>query len=38
MSQNKKIIFSFDQKALGSGEVFYCWQPGDRLVAFCGDN
>ena len=38
MSKNKKIIFSFDQKVLGSGEVIYCWQPGDRLVAFCGDN
>ena len=38
MSKNKKLIFSFDKKALGSGEVIYCWQPGDRLLAFCGDN
>ena len=38
MSKNKKLIFGFDKKALGSGEVVYCWQPGDRLVAFCGDN
>ena len=38
MPKNKKLIFGFDQKVLGSGEVIYCWQPGDRLVAFCGDN
>ena len=38
MSKNKKVVFSFDQKMLGSGEVIYCWQPGDRLVAFCGEN
>ena len=38
MSKNKKIIFSFDPKMLGNGEVVYCWQPGDRLLAFCGEN
>ena len=38
MSKNKKIIFGFDPKQLGSGEVIYCWQPGDRLIAFCGEN
>ena len=38
MSSNKKIIFQYDQKKLGSGEVIYCWQPGDRLLAFCGEN
>ena len=26
------------KKKLGSGEVIYCWQPGDRLLAFCGEN
>ena len=38
MSKSKKLIFSFDQKALGKGEVVYCWQPGNKILAFCGDN
>ena len=36
--KNKKLIFSFDQKVLGKGEVIYCWQPGNKILAFCGDN
>ena len=38
MSKTKKLIFSFDQKALGKGEVIYCWQPGNKILAFCGEN
>ena len=36
--KSKKLIFSYDQKALGKGEVIYCWQPGNKILAFCGQN
>ena len=36
--KSKKLIFSYDQKALGKGEVIYCWQPGNKILAFCGEN
>ena len=38
MSKSKKLVFSFDQKVLGKGEVIYCWQPGNKILAFCGEN
>ena len=36
--KNKKLIFSFAQKALGKGEVIYCQQPGNKILTFCGEN
>ena len=36
--KNKKLIFCFNQKALGKGEVIYCQQPGNKILTFCGEN
>jgi WD repeat-containing protein 19 len=35
--QNKKLIFAFREDKLGMAEVTYCWQPGCKWLAFCGD-
>ena len=35
---DKKLIFAYREDKLGMGEVIYCWQPGNRIIAFCGEN
>ena len=35
---DKKLIFAYREDKLGTGEVVYCWQPGNRIIAFCGEN
>ena len=38
MEDNKKLIFAVRENKLGMGEVIFCWQPGNRMLAFCGEN
>lgn len=33
----KKEVFSLREDKLGSGEVQFCWQPGSRWLAACGE-
>lgn len=30
-------IFAYREDKLGQGDVIYCWQPGCKWLAFCGD-
>lgn len=34
----KKLIFAVKENKLGMGEVVFCWQPGNKILAFCGEN
>jgi WD repeat-containing protein 19 len=36
-TQNKKLIFAFRNDKLGVSEVVFCWQPGCKWLAFCGE-
>jgi WD repeat-containing protein 19 len=37
METNKKLIFAFRNDKLGVSEVVFCWQPGCKWLAFCGE-
>jgi WD repeat-containing protein 19 len=34
---NKKLIFAYREDKLGMSEVIFCWQPGCKWLAFCGE-